>query len=100
MALTYEECMRRAITKRDTRSEVVRAAGWHHRGDTTARTKSRGASVVERYALQARETAGCARQWEMTAARLLMRRLMNTGTTIDLHHLTVQKALTVRLEET
>ena len=53
------------------------------------------------YALQAREAAENARQWEMKAARLVVQsQLERTGHTIDLHHLTIQEASTLVLEAT
>lgn len=95
--MTVEECLRRAQAEREKRESSVRLAGQHFRGASTSGA-TRG-SVAGSYAMRAREQADLARQWELKAARLVvMRRLEQTGHTIDLHHLTVLEAKAVVLE--
>lgn len=92
------ECLRRAAAAREKRGEAVRAAGRSFKG-TIAGGKAANGSIAGHYALQAREAAENARQWEMKAARIIVSsQLERTGHTIDLHHLTIQEASTLAIE--
>ena len=98
--LSIEECLRRAAAAREKRSDAVRAAGRSFRSGVSG-GKAVSGSIAGHYALQAREAAGDARQWEMKAARLVVQsQLDRTGHTIDLHHLTIQEASSLSIEAT
>lgn len=94
--LTVEECLRRAQAEREKRESSVRLAGRHFKSSSSKATQG---SIAGSYAVRARESADLARQWELKAARLVvMRRLEQTGHTIDLHNLTIMEAKEVVLE--
>ncbi len=98
--LNIEECLRRAAAARERRGDAIRAAGRSFKG-TIAGGKTANGSIAGHYALQAREAADNAKQWEMKAARLVVQsQLERTGHTIDLHHLTIQEANTLAIEAT
>ena len=98
--LSIEECLRRAAAAREKRGDAVRAAGRSFKSNVSG-GKAVNSSIAGHYALQAREAAGDARQWEMKAARLVVQsQLERTGHTIDLHHLTIQEASSLSIEAT
>lgn len=94
-ALTPAECYAHGAAARQAREDAMRAAGRHFR----AGQKHIQASVAGHYAAQAREAASAAREWELRGARLLVgEQLENSRSTIDLHYMSVEQAVTIAKE--
>lgn len=94
-ALTPAECYARGAAARLAREEAMRAAGRHFRSGQ----KHIKASVAGHYAAQAREAASAAREWELRGARLVVNeQLEQSRSTIDLHHMSVDQAVTIAKE--
>lgn len=94
-ALTPAECYARGAAARQAREDAMRAAGRHFRSGQ----KHIQASVAGHYAAQAREAASAAREWELRGARLLVgEQLESSRSTIDLHYMSVEQAVTIARE--
>jgi hypothetical protein len=97
--MSVEDCLRRASAERQRREGALREAGAHFGRSTLAGGKAISGSVAGHYAKEAREAMDRARNWELQAARMVVdAQLERTGHTIDLHHLTIDEAVTVASE--
>ncbi|EIW73515.1 hypothetical protein TREMEDRAFT_70985 [Tremella mesenterica DSM 1558] len=89
---SMEECLRRASEERKKRTDAIRAAGRHLAGG-----KAANRIVSGHYALEAREAASRAREWDMRAANTAVIFQLQRGNTIDLHHMTIDEATSAAL---
>ncbi|ORY25627.1 hypothetical protein BCR39DRAFT_600061 [Naematelia encephala] len=95
---SIDDCLSRAAAERAKRELAIREAGRHFRGGSGGKAVS--GAVAGHYAAQAREAMAKAREWELKAARMVVQGQMDRsgGTTVDLHHLTINEAVTISRE--